>query len=138
MFARPISGYTINLDKHPASRLSVHPMYVIFIFGILAFLLSLILTPLIRDAFRRHGIVDQPDNIRKVHRCAVPRVGGISITISYAITMAVALLLPRPFGYLIERDFPDVWKLLIAAGLVFLTGLLDDLIGLKPWQKLCE
>ncbi len=52
--------------------------------------------------------------------------------------MAVALLLPRPFGYLIERDFPDVWKLLIAAGLVFLTGLLDDLIGLKPWQKLCE
>jgi UDP-GlcNAc:undecaprenyl-phosphate GlcNAc-1-phosphate transferase len=113
-------------------------MYVIFIFGILAFLLSLILTPLIRDAFRRYGIVDQPDNIRKVHMCPVPRVGGIAITVSYAITMAVALLTPQPFGYLIEHDFPDIWKLLIAAGLIFLTGLLDDLIGLKPWQKLCE
>ena len=113
-------------------------MYVIFIFGLLAFLLSLILTPLIRDAFRRHGILDKPDNIRKVHISPVPRVGGIAITVSYAITMAVALLIPPPFGYLIEHDFPDVWKLLIAAGLIFLTGLLDDLIGLKPWQKLAE
>jgi UDP-GlcNAc:undecaprenyl-phosphate GlcNAc-1-phosphate transferase len=29
-----------------------------------------------------------------------------------------------------------VWKLFPAAGLIFATGLVDDLIGLKSWQKL--
>jgi hypothetical protein len=31
---------------------------------------------------------------------------------------------------------PLAWKMIPAAGLIFAVGLTDDLIGLKPWQKL--
>lgn len=37
---------------------------------------------------------------------------------------------------MLEQHLPFASKLLLAAGLMFLTGLLDDVIGLKPWQKL--
>ena len=60
--------------------------------GALAFLISLLLTPLVRDVFLKMGVVDVPDGERKFHRTSIPRVGGIAIFLSY--TIAYAALLP--------------------------------------------
>ena len=101
-----------------------------------AFVLSLLLTPLVRDAFVRRGLVDQPDGGRKFHDRAVPRAGGIPIAISYAAAFAVLLALPARGGSVFERHLPAVLSLLPSAGVIFLIGLVDDLRGLLPWQKL--
>ncbi len=96
-----------------------------------AFLACLVLTPIFRDIFRSYGVVDRPDRKRKVHVYPIPRVGGIPIAIAYAIALI-------PFGEktLLDQYGPIAWKLAPAALLVFATGLIDDLLGLKPWQKL--
>lgn len=104
--------------------------------GITAFVFSLVLTPLVRDTFRHLGFLDRPDRARKHHSTAVPRVGGIAIALAYVASFAVILLAPFHSREVVVSVLPDVWKLAPAAGLVFLTGLLDDLLGLRPVQKL--
>jgi UDP-GlcNAc:undecaprenyl-phosphate/decaprenyl-phosphate GlcNAc-1-phosphate transferase len=101
-----------------------------------AFLVSLLLTPAVRDWFALRGLVDQPDGGRKLHTLAVPRAGGIPIAFAYAAAFGVLLAMPDARGSVFERRLPAILGLLPSAGLIFLVGLLDDLRGLRPWQKL--
>ena len=101
--------------------------------GGIAFLLSVILTPIMRDIFRSYGVVDLPDQGRKAHKYPIPRVGGIAIAIAYTLAFVLA---PAPAGSLLRENLYLVWRLLPAAGVIFATGIIDDLFGLKPWQKL--
>jgi UDP-GlcNAc:undecaprenyl-phosphate GlcNAc-1-phosphate transferase len=109
--------------------------YVLLSLGLFGFLAALNVTPLVRDLAVRFGIVDHPDNRRKLHRHPIPRVGGIAIFISYLLAFAATA-----FGFLdIHTVLPGgsmgigIFASLV---IVFGTGLLDDLINLKPWQKL--
>jgi UDP-GlcNAc:undecaprenyl-phosphate GlcNAc-1-phosphate transferase len=109
----------------------------LFFLTVISFLISLLLTPIVRYAFQRLKLVDNPDDTRKLHASPVPRVGGIAIALSYTGAFALFLLFTSQQGGRIVTDqFSLVWRLLPAACIVFSTGLLDDLIGLKPWQKL--
>jgi len=101
-----------------------------------SFGLAFLLTPLLRKCALRWGWVDQPDNVRKMHKAPIPRVGGVPIVLAYAGSFGILLLLSMRDRITVQQSFPLVWKLLPAALLVFVTGLLDDLVGLKPWQKL--
>lgn len=111
-------------------------MYLILTLGLIAFLLSLFLTPLVRDAFLRMGLVDHPDKVRKHHIHPVPRVGGIAIAISYVAALGVGMVLPFSYSSELARSFPEAWKLLPAAAIIFVIGLFDDLWGLSPLSKL--
>jgi UDP-GlcNAc:undecaprenyl-phosphate GlcNAc-1-phosphate transferase len=111
-------------------------MYSFLFLGATSLLICLALTPLFRDVFQRAGWLDHPDQLRKTHARAVPRMGGIPIAIAYVGSFALLLLSPFNAGSVLEHHLPLVWKLLPAAGLIFATGLIDDLIGLKSWQKL--
>jgi len=115
--------------------------------AVLAFVLSLAITPLVRDLFLRMNLLDHPDGTRKLHRRPVPRVGGIPIVLSYVASYSVLLassavpfskpaLPPAAGGDALTLGVPLILRLIPAAGIVFLTGLLDDLFTLKPWQKL--
>ncbi|MEO7653299.1 MAG: MraY family glycosyltransferase [Bryobacteraceae bacterium] len=108
-----------------------------FLFLVLSSLtICLLLTPLCRDAFLRAGLVDHPDPFRKHHARPIPRVGGIGIVGAYVGAYALLLLSPLNAGSMLAQHLPLVWKLLPAAGLIFSIGLVDDLVGLRPWQKL--
>src|ERR1043165_9996847 len=111
-------------------------MYLILGLGLTAFVMSLILTPLVRSCFGRLGVVDRPDGGRKRHNGPIPRVGGIAIAIAYVAAFAIMLQLPFNYGAEVSKSLPHIWKLFWAAGLVFATGLFDDLVGYFPWQKL--
>jgi UDP-GlcNAc:undecaprenyl-phosphate GlcNAc-1-phosphate transferase len=101
-----------------------------------SFLISLIATPICRDVCLRHGWVDRPDGNRKVHTRAAPRTGGVAIMISFAAALALLIASPLSGGAIVKQGFPLVWRLLPAPALIFAAGLVDDLLGLKPWQKL--
>src|ERR1700722_11475469 len=93
-----------------------------------AFLIALILTPIVRDTFRSYNMVDRPGK-RKVHAYPIPRVGGIAIAIAYVVALLT--------GAGIEPESTAaIWKLLPGATLVFLTGLLDVFFSLKPIYKI--
>lgn len=98
--------------------------------------LALAITPVARGVALRLGLVDLPDNNRKIHRKPVARIGGLAIFVAYFGT-CLAL------GSLSGRSRIDVHAALAAlkslapgALVVFLVGLIDDAIGLKPWHKL--
>ncbi len=111
-------------------------MYSFLFLAASSLVICLALTPLCRDLFQRAGWVDRPDDIRKTHRRPIPRIGGIPIVIAYLGSFALLLVSPFRGGGVLSENLPLVWKLLPAAGLIFVTGLVDDLIGLKSWQKL--
>jgi len=93
-----------------------------------AFLVALILTPIVRDIFRSYNMLDRPGQ-RKIHAYPIPRVGGIAIAIAYGITLLTAPAAEAAAA-------PAAWKLLPGATLVFLTGLIDDFFTLKPVFKI--
>lgn len=111
-------------------------MLAILALGITAFVLCLCLTPLLRDVFVRADIVDRPDGGRKAHVKAVPRMGGIPIVLSYAGALGLVYLFAPNGSRIYIQHGTLLSSLLPAAGLVFLTGLVDDIFCLKPWQKL--
>jgi|SRR5579871_780271 len=111
-------------------------MLILLDIGGVAFLFSLLLTPFVRDFALRRNLVDRPDH-RKIHRQAIPRLGGVAIAIAYVLAYGFILIAPyRNVRFDIGTVVPHSMILLPAAALVFAVGLLDDLFGLKPWHKL--
>ncbi len=113
-------------------------MYVVLLLlGVSSFLLCLLLTPLCRDLFLHLGLVDQPDSERKLHLRAVPRVGGIPIVLACAGAFALLYWLFGNHGGKIYIQHSQILHAVLpASSVIFAVGLLDDLRGLKPWQKL--
>jgi UDP-GlcNAc:undecaprenyl-phosphate/decaprenyl-phosphate GlcNAc-1-phosphate transferase len=111
-------------------------MYSLLFLGFGSLILCWILTPPCRDLLRRLGIVDRPDQIRKLHRGVIPRVGGLPIAIAYVGIYAVFLVSPLTAKAALAGHLPFVWNLLPALLVIFATGLADDIAGLRPWEKL--
>jgi UDP-GlcNAc:undecaprenyl-phosphate/decaprenyl-phosphate GlcNAc-1-phosphate transferase len=102
----------------------------------MSFLLSMVLTRLVRAGSLRLGLVDLPDQRRKTHMVAVPRTGGVAIVAAYLLAYVLLLYIPSPEGAIVHSGLPFFWRLLPATAAIFITGLLDDVFHLKPWWKL--
>ena len=96
---------------------------------------SLAITPLVARTCVRVGLLDRP-GARKVHATPVPRLGGVAIALSLALTLGIAVVLDaHPAG----RPIPDPRSLLpiiSGASLIFAIGLWDDVDAVGPWTKL--
>ena len=101
-----------------------------------SFVLCLLLTPLIRNFAIRFHCVDKPDLDRKSHAVPVPRVGGIPVVLAHAASIGVLLLIGDAGNSGSQPQISLLRAMLPAGALVFFIGLLDDLFGLKPSQKL--
>src|SRR2546430_10382635 len=82
---------------------------------ILAFLLSVYLTPLFRQAALKFGIVDKPDRSLKKQSEPVPYLGGLAVYLSFLLTTG--------FKY---QYSPAVLGILTAVGIIVVLGLIDD------------
>ena len=89
-----------------------------------SFCLALILTPLVREFARRFGFVAKP-KIDRWHKKPTAMLGGVAIWLSVVIT-SLAFSLKITYGK----------EILLASTFLFLVGLVDDLIHIKPYQKL--
>ncbi len=109
-----------------------------FVAFVIAFGLSLTLTWLARNAGARFGIVRRPRK-RDVHIIPVPRVGGVAIFLSFLITSLIAYLYltEARFGngnwLTLDKHLVGIW---FGATIIVLSMLIDDIRGLRAWQKL--
>jgi len=92
---------------------------------LLAAALAHYLTPVLRQAAIRFGIVDRPDGKLKNHRAPVPYLGGIAIYLSFLLSLALTVEFQR-----------EVLGILLAGAIVVILGLIDDLGALSPPVKL--
>ena len=111
-------------------------MYVLLLLGVSSFLLCFLLTPLVRDLCIKANLVDHPDEQRKLHVRAVPRIGGVPIVIACASSFALLYWSFGNRGKIYIQHGQILHAVLPASAVIFAVGLLDDLIGLRPWQKL--
>ncbi len=100
--------------------LDTHPLIPI----VVAFALALALTPVVRAMARRRGVVARPKADRW-HKKPTAMLGGVAIFASVAVTCLV--FLPHTTSNAV---------VLIASTFLFTVGLIDDLIHIKPYQKL--
>jgi UDP-GlcNAc:undecaprenyl-phosphate/decaprenyl-phosphate GlcNAc-1-phosphate transferase len=96
--------------------------------ALVAFVAAAAFTPLVRAAARRFGMVAAPKQDRW-HSRPTALLGGIAI---YAAVMAVAA------WHLFQTGTSSAFTraILPAGTLMFLIGLIDDIVTLKPYQKL--
>ncbi|HEX8501837.1 MAG TPA: MraY family glycosyltransferase [Pyrinomonadaceae bacterium] len=101
-----------------------------------ATLATVTLTPLVRRACERLGWLDQPGEARRVHRSAVPRLGGVAVVVGVLAAVApLAFVDTLPAQALRER-LPELRQALAPAALAFLFGLYDDLRPTRAPHKL--
>ena len=102
-------------------------MQLQYLYGFfLALLSSLILLPFLMKYASQLGLVDNPTgSSRKLHKAPMPRSGGLGIIIPTGIAILVVL----PWD---DSILSFLFSSLIIVGF----GLLDDVIELKPTQKL--
>lgn len=111
-------------------------MFTLFVLTITAAFLALVLTPVLRRVFTRLGVVDRPDSHRKLHECAVPKLGGVTITLAYVLPFVFLVSSDLQARHLVLENMGQIMRLLPAALIVFLTGVLDDIVDLRPRHKL--
>lgn len=112
-------------------------MLILFDIAAVAFFISLLLTPYVRDFALTRGWVDSPADPRKIHTKPIPRLGGIGIVIAYLAALGFVLVAPYqnlPFDLTTASEAGI--RLLPAAATIFFVGLVDDIYNLKPWQKI--
>ena len=89
-----------------------------------SFLGAVAVTPLVRGLARRLGMVARP-NVDRWHKQPTALMGGVGIFVS--VVTVELLFVPQSRGSL---------AVLGTAAFMFLVGAVDDLVNLKPYQKL--
>lgn len=101
--------------------------------ALVSFAVCFALTPVVLRWSLRYGAVDQPDGDRKLHRLPIPRTGGIAIAIGCVVAFVAFFLTPS--SDLVSIDLPAAVGITGAILVIFITGLVDDLIGLNAPVK---
>jgi UDP-GlcNAc:undecaprenyl-phosphate/decaprenyl-phosphate GlcNAc-1-phosphate transferase len=90
-----------------------------------ALVIVVLLTPVVAGFATRLGALDRPDDDRRVHRIPVPRLGGLAIFFGIIVPSLAFLDLNR-----------SVRGLLVGAAIATAVGAVDDIRGLRWWEKL--
>jgi UDP-GlcNAc:undecaprenyl-phosphate/decaprenyl-phosphate GlcNAc-1-phosphate transferase len=92
---------------------------------LVALAVVLVLTPAVGRVARVLGVVDQPDEKRRIHLRAVPRLGGLGIFLGLFVPALAFLDLSGPYR-----------GILLGAAFATTIGMVDDFRGLPWWGKL--
>jgi len=100
---------------------------------LIAAAVTYITTPIARWVALRTGAITAVRE-RDVHSVPTPRLGGLAMLAGIAVAMAVASQIP--FLEVVFRDSRPAWGILIAAAMVCLLGVADDIWDLDWMTKL--
>jgi UDP-GlcNAc:undecaprenyl-phosphate GlcNAc-1-phosphate transferase len=101
---------------------------------LIALVLSLVITPVIRAAGFKLGAVDLPSE-RKVHTEPIPRIGGLAVVLSFIIASLIGNHFFPTVSGLYNLNF-NTFMGHLGGLIVFHCGLWDDFRRMKPWPKL--
>jgi len=91
--------------------------------GVIAFIVSYILTPYMARVGKKQNMVDIPGH-RKIHEEAIPNLGGIVIFFGFLLSLLLVVSIEG-----------QVKALLIGGVIILLLGVVDDIVNLSPKHK---
>jgi UDP-GlcNAc:undecaprenyl-phosphate GlcNAc-1-phosphate transferase len=94
-------------------------------------------TPLVTQLAAWVGAIDRPDQFRRIHHGAIPRLGGLGL----ALGIAVGVVVPHvsASAVIVSPYLPDLsheWALLVAGLIILVVGFVDDTRSIGPRVKL--
>jgi len=101
-----------------------------------AFVLSLLITPVVRKYALQAGFCDQPDGGRKKHLTATAVGGGVAVLFGFFGAIFIPLASPNVWGGELSQDPLFLIGLMVSATVLCGVGLIDDRIRLRGRQKL--
>ncbi len=104
--------------------------------AVLAFLLTVMLVPMLRHVAPRLGLIDHPGG-RRIHKEPIPRCGGIALMLGFHAGCALYFLAIRDITDFAARLDPAWWgKFMGLSMAVTALGLMDDRFQVSPRLKL--
>ncbi len=102
---------------------------------ILALMIAALLTPNLRRFAEARGLLDQPKDSRRMHRRAVPRIGGLGVVAAfYAPLVGLLVYEPELGRYFYSKGWLG-FSFLLGGLAIAALGLYDDLRGANAYQK---
>ena len=101
--------------------------------GLVAAVTTFVCTPVVGLLARKFGWVAEPGE-RKIHKVATPDVGGIAMFAGLLVALAAARLNNR-FDVIFARNSDEPRGLLVAAAVMFVIGLVDDIRDISAPAK---
>ena len=96
---------------------------------------SLVTTPLIRRLCQRYNLLDVPTDGRRLHRTAIPRLGGLALYVSCLAALSMLPFVDNLLTQNLSGLKSEFLTLLVPATLVLLLGAYDDLRGANAVMK---
>jgi UDP-GlcNAc:undecaprenyl-phosphate/decaprenyl-phosphate GlcNAc-1-phosphate transferase len=93
--------------------------------AIISFLITFYLVPRCIAMAHKLDILDIPDGKIKTHANIIPYLGGVAIYVGFVASLALTL----PFNN-------SLLSFILGSTLLLFVGLIDDLLSLRPYQKL--
>jgi UDP-GlcNAc:undecaprenyl-phosphate GlcNAc-1-phosphate transferase len=100
----------------------------------MAFVVSTVLTPQVRDFAIRRGLFDA-HSARKVHARPIPRLGGVAIVIGALVPLSGLLIYRSGATHTFEASGIQVAGFFAGGLAIAALGLIDDLRGLRARHK---
>src|SRR5271170_1588226 len=102
-----------------------------------AFVITFMLTPMMRYFAHKYGVVDEPDGYRKIHIRPIAYLGGVATFLGWVGGVITAIVVVPPG---VDPSLATAVQIppgvIIGAGAVMICGLLDDVYNLPPRFKL--
>jgi UDP-GlcNAc:undecaprenyl-phosphate GlcNAc-1-phosphate transferase len=103
----------------------------------LGFAIAYGMMPLVMRLAREYQVLDLPDEGRRVHQTPVPRLGGVAIFVAAIISVSVVFAWDYfDSSFELPRQAGTLPGMIIGATIVFVTGIVDDVRGVRPALKL--
>ncbi len=100
-----------------------------------ALFLSAVATPAVTLLARRLGVVDRPGG-RHLHRSTTPQLGGIAVALSFGVTLSASMALSSDLPGQLLGGGMGLFLIAVAALMVLVLGVVDDVHDLSPIVKL--
>jgi UDP-GlcNAc:undecaprenyl-phosphate GlcNAc-1-phosphate transferase len=106
-----------------------------FALFLIATIASLITTPLIRRLCQRFQLLDVPADARRVHRTAIPRLGGLALYFSCLTALSLLPFVDNLLTQTLSGLRSESLMIFVPATLVLILGAYDDLRGTNAIVK---
>lgn len=110
---------------------------------VIAFLVALLATPILRRLAIANGVVDRPDSLRKSHRIPVAYLGGAAVYLGLLAGVAFSyygFLSPDNMVFTLHESarqaLPVPFSFVLGMTIIMVIGLIDDVVGISPRYKI--
>ncbi len=110
---------------------------------VVAFLVTLIATPIMRRIAVANGVIDRPSDPRKIHRVPVAYMGGVAVYLGILAAVAfsyLAVVFPDALSAIlpfhVEDPMPVPLSILAGMTIIAIIGLVDDVAAIDPRLKI--